>query len=70
MLEDDNIFFIKTTDDGGAATIKAYRFEEIDLQPTNLEDKFVTKDYLDSRLDELLEAINGKHSIPTKSAEE
>jgi len=71
MLGSDNIFFIKTTDGGGAATIKAYKFEEIPVPtPGQIdENKFVTREYLDSRISQLMEAINGQHSIPEQPAE-
>lgn len=39
----DDIFYIKSADDGGFPTIKAYRFAEIDLTGTKLTNDYVTK---------------------------
>lgn len=64
MLGSDNVFFIKTTDGGGAGSLKAYRFEEIDVPGTSSNDEqYVTKEYFDSWAEKLMEAINGEHSI-------
>lgn len=63
FLEDENAFFIKTTDDGGAATIKKYRFEEAPMTSQNQGD-FVTREYFDQKMQAIMEAINGKHPVP------
>lgn len=68
MLESDNIFFIKTTDEFSNPTVKAYRFEEIDIPSP--EDKFVTKEYLDSKISEIMEALNGQCIVPESAEEE
>lgn len=68
MLESDNIFFVKTTDEFSNPTVKAYRFEEIDIPSP--EDKFVTKDYLDRKICEIMEAINGQRIVPESIEEE
>ena len=39
----DDIFYIKSADDGGFPTIKAYRFSEIDLTGENPTNEYVTK---------------------------
>lgn len=39
----DDIFYIKSADDGGFPTIKAYRFAEIDLTGEKLTNDYVTK---------------------------
>lgn len=39
----DDIFYIKSADDGGFPTIKAYRFAEIDLTGTKPTNDYVTK---------------------------
>ena len=39
----DDIFYIKSADDGGFPTIKAYRFSEIDLTGTKPTNEYVTK---------------------------
>ena len=65
FLEDENAFFVKTTDDGGAATIKKYTFEEAPI--VNADDNpngFVTREYFDKQMQNIMEAINGKHTVP------
>ena len=65
FLEDENAFFVKTTDDGGAATIKKYTFEEAPI--ANVDDNpngFVTREYFDRQMQNIMEAINGKHTVP------
>lgn len=39
----DDIFYIKSADDGGFPTIKAYRFAEIDLTGAKPTNEYVTK---------------------------
>ena len=39
----DDIFYIKSADDGGFPTIKAYRFAEMDLTGTKPTNEYVTK---------------------------
>lgn len=66
FVEDENAFFIKTTDDGGAAAIKKYRFEEAPMTAQNQGD-FVTREYFDQKMQAIMEAINGKHPVPEQS---
>lgn len=67
FMESENSFFIKTTDGGGAATVKKYTFEEAQVaDPT--QDMYVTREYFDEQINNIMEAINGKHSIPSQSA--
>lgn len=63
FLEDENSFFVKTTDDGGAATIRKYKFEEEPMASTG-SGEFVTREYFDQQMNNILEAINGKHTVP------
>lgn len=64
FLEEENAFFVKTTDDGGAATIKKYTFEEAPIADTiNNSNDFVTREYFDQQMQNIMEAINGKHSV-------
>ena len=67
FLEDENAFFIKTTDDGGAATIKKYVFEEAPMTAQN-QGEFVTREYFDQKMQAIMEAINGKHPVPEQPA--
>ena len=63
FLGSENAFFIKTTDGGGAATLKKYTFEEAPMSNDNPGD-FVTREYFDQQMSNILEAINGKHPVP------
>ena len=65
----DDIFYIKSADDGGFPTIKAYRFAEIDLTGTKPTNDYVTK----SEFEELRNEVKkyAEQSIPksrTKSS--
>lgn len=63
----DDIFYIKSADDGGFPTIKAYRFSEIDLTGTKPTNEYVTK----SEFEELRNEVKkyAEQSIPkSKSA--
>lgn len=65
FLENENAFFVKTTDDGGAATIKKYTFEEAPIADTaSNPNDFVTREYFDQQMQNIMEAINGKHPVP------
>lgn len=63
FLAEENAFFIKTTDDGGAANIKKYRFEEVPIIASD-SSRFVTREYFDQQIKGIMEAINGKHLVP------
>ena len=58
----DDIFYIKSADDGGFPTIKAYRFSEIDLTGTKPTNEYVTK----SEFEELRNEVKkyAEQSIP------
>ena len=62
FLSSENVFFVKKTDGGGGATIRKFTFEEEVVDPQS-DPNYVTKDYLDARINELMEAINGKHPV-------
>ena len=62
FLGSENAFYIKTTDGGGAATIKKYVFEEV-KETIQSDSEFVTREYFDSWANRIMEAIDGKHSI-------
>ena len=65
FLADENAFIIKTTDGGGAATIRKYVFEEEPL-PSDDGD-YVTKQYFDGWVSKIMEAINGQHPLPRQA---
>lgn len=58
----DDIFYIKSADDGGFPTIKAYRFSEVDLTGTKPTNDYVTK----SEFEELRNEVKkyAEQSIP------
>lgn len=62
----DDIFYIKSADDGGFPTIKAYRFSEIDLTGTKPTNEYVTK----SEFEELRNEVKkyAEQSIPKSRA--
>ena len=62
FLGEENAFFIKTTDGGGAATLKKYTFAEAPITDNNSDD-FVTREYFDQQMNNIMEAINGKYSV-------
>jgi hypothetical protein len=63
FLDSENAFFVKTTDDGGAATIKKYKFEEEPIATNGNNSEFVTREYFDQQMNNILEAINGKRAV-------
>lgn len=69
FLSEENAFFVKTTDGGGASTLKKYTFEEVPEEPVQPNVDYVTKDYLDSWAAKMMEAINGKRPLPEQPEE-
>lgn len=64
FLGSDNVFYIKTTDGGGAPTIKKYRFdEEPDPSEASVPQGSVTKEEFESFKEEIMEVLNGKHAV-------
>lgn len=51
----DDVFYVKSADDGGFPTIKAYRFAEIDLTGSKPTNDYVTK----SEFEELKKEVQG-----------
>ena len=68
FLKDENAFFVKTTDDGGAASIKKYTFEEAPITNNN-STEYVTREYFDQQMNNIMEAINGKHPVSEQPSE-
>ena len=69
FLSSDNIFYVKTTDKDGVASIKAYKFEECEIpQAVHDSTEFVTKADLTAFEDRILEAINGQHTVSEPEA--
>ena len=59
FLNDDNVFLVKMVDQGGAVSIKHYRFEDVTPDPMAA---YVTRDEMQAFIDEIKEAINGKRT--------
>ena len=68
FLNNENAFIVKRTDGGGAYSLKKYTFAEEELPGAN-EELYVTKEYFDSQIAEIKEAINGKRIVPEQPAE-
>ena len=66
FLKEEDSIIIKTTDGGGAASLKKYSFSEVPLQQNDSE-LYVTKEYFDAKIGEITEAINGKHIASEQS---
>ncbi len=64
FLQEENAFFVKRTDGGGAATLKKYTFQEAPAAAAPQAPEFVTKEYFDQQMQTIMEAINGKHPVP------
>lgn len=56
FLSEENAFFVKTTDGGGAATLKKYSFQEEPIAG-NTNGEFVTREYLDEKINEIMEPL-------------
>ena len=68
FLGSEAAFFIKTTDGGGAATLKKYSFKEEPMMMDNNSSEFVTREYFDQQMNNILEAINGKPAVSEPTA--
>lgn len=62
----DDIMYIKSADDGGFPSLRAFRFSEIDLTGTKSTPEYVTKDEFDKLKQEVEQY--GKQFIPAKPA--
>lgn len=60
----DDVFYVKTTDGAGFPTVRAFRFEPIDLTPQQQVGDYVTKDEFKSFVAEIKEALNAKQPVP------
>lgn len=68
FLASENAFFVKTTDGGGAFTLKKYTFSEAPIEQSD-SSNYVTKEYFDSWTEKIMEAINGKHTVSEQPSE-
>lgn len=64
MLKSKNVFLTKDSD----GTLNAFQFEEVPLSSLiNSDSDYVTKADFEAFTEQIMEAINGKHSVPTQS---
>lgn len=61
--EDEDIFYVKSTDESGFSSIRIFRFEEVTEMPSETSD-YVTKAEFEAFREEMLNY--GKQSISTK----
>lgn len=64
FYKDKPMFAVKVTDGGGAATTRKFTFEENVENPHAAQGEFITKSDLEAFKSEIMEALNGKSSIP------
>lgn len=72
MYRNEPMFAIKTTDGGGAYSIRKFRFEEIEMQSASSSD-YATKSDLDKIMAEIQgmkETLNGKPIVQSAAAEQ
>ena len=59
-LTGENAFLRKQVDEHGSASLKRFLFNEVPLEEKEDSELYVTKEYFDSQLAEIKEAINGE----------
>lgn len=59
----EDVFYIKSTDESGFSSIRIFRFEEVKEVPTNQPSEYVTKEEFEKFREEMLNY--GKQSIST-----
>ena len=59
-LTEENSFLRKQVDQNGSASLKKFDFSEVPLEEKNESELYVTKEYFDSQIAEIKEAINGE----------
>lgn len=69
FLKDEDKFVIVTFDKVGGSTKELFSFKKEQMPTNNNQGEFVTREYFDQQINNIMEAINGKHAIstPTKS---
>ncbi len=66
FLRNENAFFVKSTDGGGAPSLRRFTFSEDVIEPNNAG-MFVTRDYFDKQMKMIMEAIN-ERAVPERPA--
>lgn len=68
FLASENAFIIKKTDEFGVSSFSKYSFAEEPFDDQAESGEFVTREYFDSQMSKLMEAINGQHSVSEQPA--
>ena len=64
MFKNEERFAVKTTDAGGASTVRLFKFEEETQEQEQAgTGDYVTRDDFESFKNEILEAVNGKPAL-------
>lgn len=68
FLKDEDKFAVVTFDNVGGSTTELYSFAKVPMPSNDNVGDFVTREYFDQKLNDIMEAINGKHVVPTPAA--
>lgn len=67
FLKDEDKFVIVTFDKVGGSTKELFSFKKEPMPATSNQGDFVTREYFDQQISNIMEAINGKHAISTST---
>lgn len=67
FLKDEDKFVIVTFDKVGGSTKELFSFKKEQMPTNNNQGEFVTREYFDQQINNIMEAINGKHAISTST---
>ena len=70
FLKNENKFVVVSFDKTGASTKKMFSFDEIPMAMNNNSGDFVTREYFDQQMNNIMEAINGKFAISATTTEQ
>ena len=68
--KDRQTFWVKSTDSLGHYTLTQHSYQDEPLDDVQVGELYVTKEYFDSQLAEIKEALNGKRIVPTSEPED
>lgn len=69
FLKSEDKFVIVTFDKMGGSTKELFSFKKEPIATNNDMSEFVTRDYFDQQIGNIMEAINGKLAIPTSTTD-
>ena len=69
FLKNEDKFAIVTFDNVGGSTMELFSFKKEPLPQAGGQSEFVTKEYFDQQMRDMMEAINGKYAIREDAAE-